>query len=411
VLSISAPGQPWYVFSLDKVFRLMFVLSLLLIVINLDRFGIKGNPVEKLVMILTLVVLYFKNGIPKNILVLVSVILGITLISAIFTDHPQFSWKYYFNGLISFMVFLFLLVTRLNSKDVFFVMRFMCLLPFICLVVGVVYFAAGISSVYGVDFLGVVRLKGSIEAAYFGALAGNAVIASVFLLDRTGEKKYLLLAVVNLGFMLLSGSRMATAITVMNTFFLFFWGFNGRTSFKFYLTYFGVLILSPAIIYLSIGLFTRFGSDSMSGRDILWEYFEHISQLYHNFGVGLGHQYILIDERLKELTKTVAAHNEYLRLQLEIGYYMSWMVFALIGLMLMVHILNVRKKINVNFLAYASSVFSFYIFCITDNAMSVTFIFMHFWLVGLASMDYKSPLATGVTESSVFRSISARGGN
>ena len=90
---------------------------------------------------------------------------------------------------------------------------------------------------------------------------------------------------------------------------------------------------------------------------------------------------------------------------------MSWMVFALIGLMLMVHILNVRKKINVNFLAYASSVFSFYIFCITDNAMSVTFIFMHFWLVGLASMDYKSPLATGVTESSVFRSISARGGN
>ena len=182
MLSISAPGQPWYVFSLDKVFRLMFVLSLLLIVINLDRFGIKGNPVEKLVMILTLVVLYFKNGIPKNILVLVSVILGITLISAIFTDHPQFSWKYYFNGLISFMVFLFLLVTRLNSKDVFFVMRFMCLLPFICLVVGVVYFAAGISSAYGVDFLGVVRLKGSIEAAYFGALAGNAVIASVFLL-------------------------------------------------------------------------------------------------------------------------------------------------------------------------------------------------------------------------------------
>ena len=76
MLSISAPGQPWYVFSLDKVFRLMFVLSLLLIVINLDRFGIKGNPVEKLVMILTLVVLYFKNGIPKNILVLVSVILG-----------------------------------------------------------------------------------------------------------------------------------------------------------------------------------------------------------------------------------------------------------------------------------------------------------------------------------------------
>lgn len=130
-----------------------------------------------------------------------------------------------------------------------------------------------------------------------------------------------------------------------------------------------VIILGAAVLAIAgETILTRFMSGSLSGRELLWRTVESVANQFPDFGIGLGHQILIIPEDISAKTGgTIAAHDEYLRLKLELGLVNSWIVVGLLMTICLKIWLSARVNFHLVFLAAAAS---FFIYCSTDNAIS-----------------------------------------
>ncbi len=371
------------------IFRFIFITSIIILGVNLANFGLKANPIEKAALIAAAVLLWIiapPNFWSKAVF---SAIIAVTFLSGLLTDWTHFSWGTYFSGLISLSVPLIFIMCSPNQTMKTFIYKMILLLPFLYLGIGFLLQMAGIKPIMRADFLGAVRLSGSTLAAYMSASSAAAVLAGIALWSQTRRRRYCVLASICACMCLLAGGRMAFAIMLINALPLFYFGSNGRLAFKFVATY-AATIFGAAALFLTAGtLIARFQSGSESGRDVIKEELEYLSGFYPNWGVGLGHQYIIFPEELTAKVATVAAHDEYLRLQVEIGMMPSYVVIALIGVLLFTRLNGLL--IN-NIFGYLSACASVFIFSLTDNAFSAPSILFVF-LVGIyaSSENVKHP--------------------
>ncbi len=178
---------------------------------------------------------------------------------------------------------------------------------------------------------GVMRLEGSTHPAFLGGFAAAAIYAALIELYRDGRNRHLWAIVINYAILVLSGARAPLAGALVVTALAFFWlrseHFSAARRLPMVLV--GMLLLPVMVAFASgsssIRLLNIMSSDArdLSGRDIIWPYFEQAwndSPLF-GWGIGAGKVVVNPDTLVAHLLGTTAAHNEYLRMGVDGGYF------------------------------------------------------------------------------------------
>lgn len=352
------------------LFRYALTFFILFVGVGVDNFvHIDSNPVEKSMLFGLGMLFLFTRKVRWDVLILIVLMLLMTLISAFLSSYYNLSFNRYVRSVFSLSATFLLLAGTPTEKDRNTMIRLLTALPIIMVVMGSIYEVVGIRTLFYVDFLGAPRLQGSSipaglgTAGYLGSVA--AMLGAAFL----NKKIYLPLAFVNLIILVLSAARMPLALSVAICGYVYFVMVN--RSFLMRAASVGAVIPAAAGFVLLFGesILTRFGSESLSGRDLIWDALQRVADAYPYFGIGLGHQILVIPGDVAFLAQTMAAHNEYLRVTVETGYVGATVIFALIALMCVA--IWLRPATGRNF-AFVLMCVSFFVYCRTDNAISST---------------------------------------
>jgi O-antigen ligase len=189
------------------------------------------------------------------------------------------------------------------------------------------------------------RLGGLGHPAFLAGVCLAAIYACLILLYRHGRRRDLLLMALNFVFLLLTGARAPLAYAVAVTGL----GLMTIRSAVFPLHRRLLLILAGAVAAPVMLLFagdlsdirlfnvvTNYAGD-LSGRGLLWPAFEAASAQspWFGWGIGAGNAVIPPDGPIARTLHTWAAHNEYLRMEVEggqigrtafIGLFAAWVI-------------------------------------------------------------------------------------
>lgn len=199
--------------------------------------------------------------------------------------------------------------------------------PLLSLIGGAALDAAGLRPLF-IDSGGA-RLAGLGHPAYLGAVCLAAIYAGLIRLHRHGQRTDLLLLGVNFALLVLTGARAplayAAAVTALMLVFTDSPALPARRRWLWLLA--AAVMLPPLAVladtFTDMRLFQLLGTDStnLSGRELLWPAFEHAAAESSWFGWGLGAGNFIIppDSEVAQMLQTWAAHNEYLRIEVEGG--------------------------------------------------------------------------------------------
>ncbi len=202
--------------------------------------------------------------------------------------------------------------------------------PTLILVFGALLDLAHIRPFLNLDEGNSYRLSGSTHPAFLGGYAMAAMYACLVELYRNGRNRYLYLLVVNALILIGSGARSPLACAVIVVALAFFAiRSDSFTLRKRVLPMILGLLALPIMLAIaatsnSIRLLTVLSgnAEGLSGRDVIWPFFEAAFAQSRMFGWGLGAGKMIIDpdSLTAHLLGTTAAHNEYLRIGVEGGY-------------------------------------------------------------------------------------------
>jgi len=355
-------------------FRLAFLVAIVVslldleIVLNIE----KANPIEKAILIVAGLIYCATREREDNNLAILGAIVAAATIGGMFCTFPLFTWDRFARSLVSLLAFLLLLCAWPTRIDRRFVLITLCLAPLAALVLGAGYQVLGLRKLWEVDFLGATRLGGSVGPAFLGALAASGASAAAFLYGDRLRAGWLLLSATNVGIAALSGSRMAFIVSVAVTGFVVL-AQRKNFLFRFLVVVYGSAALGAFLVVFSDQIINRLMSQTLSGREMIWNEVQGYIARYPKLGIGLGHQMDILSLNATVMTHTVAAHNEYLRFTVELGY-IGATVFALLFFSMLVVLMRsprMRQPATFGVVAVAFLIFSF-----TDNTFSVPHVFM-----------------------------------
>jgi O-antigen ligase len=251
-------------------------------------------------------------------------------------------------------------------------------IPILSVALGTVLDLAGLRPVL-VDSGGL-RLAGLGHPAFLAGICLPAIYAGLLRWLRTGSWRTAGLLGLNLAILFLTGARapaVYAALVVASSLILAPDAAVPRAH-RLVLVAAGVVAVPVLLVlgetYSSLRLFEILASDEaghLSGRDLLWPAFEAAAAQAPWFGWGLGSGNLVIppDSQLAQLLHTWAAHNEYLRIQVEGGYIGRTLLIALFVLWTTMHTRRLprleRVVMRLIFLAFAGH-------AATDNVLIST---------------------------------------
>jgi hypothetical protein len=181
------------------------------------------------------------------------------------------------------------------------------------------------------------RLAGLSHPAFLGGIALAGAYACLVELLRSGRQRDLVLLLVNGFILLLSGARAPLTLGVAVGACAFLMLPSERFPFRQRLpVLLGFATLLPLVAALAgqltaIRLFNLLDTeaDGLSGRDLIWPYFQAAWDGSPWLGWGLGAAKVVIDpdSLIAKLLGTTTAHNEYLRIGVDGG----WLGLALVS--------------------------------------------------------------------------------
>jgi O-antigen ligase len=325
-----------------------------------------ANVVLKLLIILSGVALMATRPVQRGVVVLIAAIAGLTLLCAMGTDFSQFQWRLYLGGLVSIVAPFVLLTAAPREPDRVLGLVVLASLPLLMTVLGGIYQLVGLSPLFSTETGGSgTRLAGTQGIpAFLAAASFTGTYAALELAERR-HLGYGLLLFADLIILVLAGGRMALGASIFVCGFGYLMSFKRVPLLKFF---------APLWTFVVGGiLLATFAKDNLShlestalNREIIWA--PLIRQLHTHpwFGVGLGNQQLLL--HIVGAITTMAGHNEYLRLAVELGYPGAILFFALtLGIVLLVWNAPWVGR-DPMFLVCAAG---FYIYSITDNTLSM----------------------------------------
>ncbi len=224
------------------------------------------------------------------------------------------------------------------------VIRIVCWAPMLVVALGAVAASAGFRPLFVNS--GGWRLSGLGHPAFLAGVCETAVYACLIEQYREGRRRDLCLLGANLLLLLLTGARapltLALAVVGLTLALIRSEAFPARTRLLLLLT--GAAAL-PLVGALALGLLPADASavrafqvlttnlGNLSGRQLLWPNFEQAAAQspWLGWGVGAGNAIIPQGDPVALLLQTWAAHNEYLRIEVEGGQLgrtllVAWMV-------------------------------------------------------------------------------------
>lgn len=251
--------------------------------------------------------------------------------------------------------------------------------PAVAVAGGLALAAAGVRPLFIES--GGLRLTGLGHPAFLASVCLAAVYTGLIQFYRTGRPAELPLLGINLTILVLTGARAplfyAAMVGGLTLAFVASPAVPARWRLLLLLSVgaAGTLLLVPMLAgsLESVRLFNVLGNDlsNLSGREYLWEAFEAVTgdSPWVGWGIGAGNVIIPPDSPVAKLLHTWAAHNEYLRIQVEGGHlgrallivmFAVW-VWRKTGLLPMAE----RRIMRLVFLAFAGHAF-------TDNVLIST---------------------------------------
>ncbi|HEY4173027.1 MAG TPA: O-antigen ligase family protein, partial [Rhodopila sp.] len=211
------------------------------------------------------------------------------------------------------------------------------------------------------------RLAGLGHPAFLANVCQPAIYACLIQLYREGRRADLALLIVNGLILLLTGARApffyAVTVSALSLLSIRSTVFPVRQRLTLILS---ALAMLPVLVLLAgdlgdIRLFNVVTNDAtdLSGRTLLWPSFEDAASLspWFGWGVGAGNAVIPADSVIVQQLHTWAAHNEYLRINVEGGLVGRTLLIGLFIAWIMVETRNLhpadRRIIRLAFIAYA----------------------------------------------------------
>jgi hypothetical protein len=250
--------------------------------------------------------------------------------------------------------------------------------PLLSVVLGTMLDLAGLRPVLVES--GGLRLAGLGHPAFLAGVCLPAVYSGLIGWLRTGSRGTAALVGVNVVILFLTGARApaAYAAVVGLGSLILAPGAAIPRAHRLVLVSAGIVAVPVLLLlgetYSSLRLFEILGEGSgghLSGRDMLWPSFEAAAAQAPWFGWGLGSGNLVIphDSQLAQLLGTWAAHNEYLRLQVEGGHIGRTLLIVLFVLWTVTHTRRLppleRLVMRLIFIVYAAH-------AVTDNVLIST---------------------------------------
>lgn len=359
------------------MFRLLFLITTFVMLVNpkvlLHLDGNAGNAVQKLLIILTGVALAATRPKHIGVLLLICAIPVLCFICAVGSDWPGFESRLFLGGLVAIIAPFALLTAQPERRDRDLVLLIFAALPVLMTLLGLVYQVVGIAAVFESDPTVGTRLAGSQGAPAILAGAGFTGVVAAFELAEQRNIKYIGLFLLDLLVLAFTGGRAALGLAVFICAFEYLRSFRKFPLLKFFVPVWFACVAAIAFISLRGDALRHLTSTTLSKRELIWAALRRHLEAHPWFGVGLGNQQLLMPADLKgQGVGTIAGHNEYLRIAVELGY-PGAVLFYLITLGIFFLVWNsVWVRRDPFFLI---CVVAFYLFSLTDNTFSVPQIF------------------------------------
>jgi O-antigen ligase len=279
-----------------------------------------GNAFEKFAFLLSAIVLVMTRPLDRFIMGLLGAALFLVFALALMTTYSDFSWAIFLNSLNQIFILYALLAAQTTYRDQQVVWEATAFMPLLCVILGIAYQAVGINKMFAVEYAtGVPRYVGSLSAAAFTSALGMLGVFSAVQLFLSGRQRYAILVVVNLMVLLAAGGRATLFIAVVLSALSLL--LSRRMSFgnKIIWIVTGIVAGVAALPFFWDTLAKRISESGDSGRGVMWEYLETIIDQYPLAGIGFGHQFFSMPREMIIKVGSAAAHNDYLRLSVELG--------------------------------------------------------------------------------------------
>ncbi|MEM1138559.1 MAG: O-antigen ligase family protein [Pseudomonadota bacterium] len=294
--------------TVHSVHKLLFLVAVIPSVLRL-RFKFDLNP----------------GAVAMGLLVVISFVFS--------TTFPELTNSQTIRSIIALALpFLFFsLVVRPYEIDRFLLL--IALLPIASLVIGFIFQLLAVEDVFrrtwhvlSLEFTGATRLRGVNIAAYLAYFCFISYFVCLYQALVYNRRLYYVIGALVLIILFFTGTRTPTALVVlMSGMAILFTGsgdLNVRS--KFGLSVIGIMFVSILLALYWPNLEARMfnnefegGIFNTSGRQAIWPIFQEAIAVNPLFGRGLGTGAIIL--LLDQRTEVASAHNEYLRLLVDVG--------------------------------------------------------------------------------------------
>ncbi len=300
--------------------------------IGMDISGMKTTTLHKAVVLLALGINVLRYGIVPRVNPPLLALVVIFMATLAFADtHPRLTQLQTGRSLIALMIPFFFISVNYNPKAIPRLLLAIALMPALSIVCAAVVDLGGLrgelSGIFGTTSTGVPRLRGMKSPAYLAFFAYTAFFVCLFEAIVSNRRHFFGLALMNLLIVLLTVTRMPSALVVcLGSFAVIFVSRRKIT----YSTKTGLFLMGVAVVSAFLILFwpeleaRMFGATAgvivnLSGRALIWSYFlEAIDvNVWFGRGIGTGAMLLLNDDRVA----SAAAHNEYIRLLVDAGIF------------------------------------------------------------------------------------------
>lgn len=353
------------------MFSVAWLVALLLVALNLGLVAGLGNinALEK-ALFLAAGLIYVANK-PKNwgaiataVVILLTIFLG-----AMFTEFFAFSWGRTASATAALFALVPFFLARPSEHERNLALKSIAVLPFILVLYAtVLWVGIGIPIIFR-DHTGAQRLGGALHPAFLAAACYAAALSSAFLYAQHKSFRYLVLCTASLIICLLSGTRMPSVCAAASCALVIVGATRGGAS---RIGLIGLGVAAIVIFLLTFGdqILVRFMSGSTSGREDMWAALGEWIARYPLAGVGFGHHGLLIPESIVKFTRTSAAHNEYLRSLVELGYVGAPVFLGALFLLFVQSSARALSQVTLQTLALVLLVF---VYASTDNVFFLTY--------------------------------------
>lgn len=343
--------------------------------IRMQIAGVETASLHRAVILAAIGLTILKHGMAARMNVPIIGMLLIFVMSLTLADiHPKLTTFQMVKSLFAFIVLFAFININYSPEVIPRLLTMMRYLPIASIVGGVVVELANIHGPWGpwkamiIEWTGAPRLGGMNIPPMLAYFSYVALFICVFDALQTKQRWLFVLAGIHLTIIILSGTRMPTAASLIFAaiILLFSKGRVLRGSTKLHVAVASILVIGGVLVLYWPALQARMtaGGVNVTGRDIIWEIFVSAIHKEPWFGRGLGTGAVLL---IGEFEGTTAAHNEYLRLLADAG---------IVGLTLFVVSIAAWVRSELRFMSsderliIVSFLFTFALYSLTDNTVT-----------------------------------------